>query len=65
MKTKKTFDCIAMKRMAQRRIRSRVQDMTSEQEIDFFRQGSAAFEKAIRHAQKTRDKRKAPTRARQ
>jgi hypothetical protein len=47
MKTKKnkTFDCIAMKREAQKAIRAKVQGMTREEEAAFFHEGREEFGK--------------------
>ncbi len=53
MKTKKSFDCVRMKRAAQRKIRARVKGMTPEQEIAFFRTGQAEFRKAIARAKRS------------
>jgi hypothetical protein len=43
----KKFDCVAMKRAAQRKIRARVRGLTPKQEIAFFRAGGAEFEAAL------------------
>lgn len=46
-KKAKTFDCIAMKRAAQKIIRAQVQGMTREQEIAYFRESGEALERHI------------------
>ena len=43
----KKFDCVAMKRAAQRSIRAHVRGLTPKQEIAFFRAGGAEFEAAL------------------
>jgi soluble cytochrome b562 len=48
----KTFDCIQMKRDAQKKIREAVKGMTPEQEIAFFREGAEEFERQIEQAAK-------------
>ena len=35
-KVKKTFDCIAFKEEAQRRIYEEIKDMTSQEQIEYF-----------------------------
>jgi 23S rRNA maturation mini-RNase III len=56
MKTKKnkTFDCIAMKREAQKAIRAKVQGMTREEEVAFFREGREEFDKRVQAAKQQR-----------
>ena len=49
MKTK-TFDCIEMKRAAQRQIRQAVASMSPEEEIRYFCLGAEQFERRIRKA---------------
>ena len=46
----KTFDCIEMKRAAQRQIRQEVAGMSPEEEIQYFRSGAEQFEQRIREA---------------
>ncbi len=48
----KTFDCIEMKREAQKKIRAAVRGMTPEEEIAFFREGAEEFEDEIKQAAK-------------
>lgn len=48
----KKFDCVAMKRAAQRKIRARVRGLTPKQEIAFFRAGSAKFAAALNAARR-------------
>jgi hypothetical protein len=54
-KKAKKFDCVAMKRAAQRRIRARVRGLTPKQEIAFFRTGGAEFEAALAAARRSGD----------
>ena len=56
MKSKKTktFDCIAMKREAQRAIRARVQGMTREEEAVFFREGREELDRKVQAAKQKR-----------
>jgi hypothetical protein len=61
MKTKartKRFDCVAMKRAAQRKIRARVRGMTPAQEIAFFRAGGSKFAVAIAAAKRAARRRR-------
>lgn len=51
---KKTFDCVEMKRRCQKEIRRRVEGMSREEEIAFFREVGQKLEKDIRLA-KERD----------
>ncbi len=51
-KKSKKFDCVAMKRAAQRRIRARVRGLTPQQEVDFFRAGGAEFETVLTAARR-------------
>jgi hypothetical protein len=44
MKTK-TFDCVEMKRQAALRIHERLKDLTVEQQIEYWRQRSAEFQR--------------------
>ena len=53
-KKTKTFDCIAMKREAQKAIRARVRGMTWEEEIAFFREGREEFDKKVDAAKRER-----------
>ena len=53
MKTK-SFDCVEMKRAAQKKIREKVRGMTRDQEIAFFRAGAEEFERRIRAAKEAR-----------
>ena len=46
-KKSKSFDCVAMKRDAQEAIAHKVQGMTREQEVAFFREGRAEFERRV------------------
>ena len=48
---KKDFDCIVMKREAQEAIRAKVQGMTREQEVAFFREGCDEFDQRIKAAE--------------
>jgi hypothetical protein len=52
MKTKKnkTFDCIAMKRAAQEKIREQVRGMTRSEEVAFFREGREEFDRQVQAA---------------
>ena len=52
MKTKKKFDCIQIKREAQKKIREAVKGMTPEEEIAFFRQGAEDFARQVQQAAK-------------
>ena len=54
MKTKKTFDCIAMKRKAQEAIRQQVRGMTHTEEAAFFREGREEFERRVQAAKRQR-----------
>lgn len=54
-KKAKKFDCVAMKRAAQRRIRARVRGLTPKQEIAFFRAGGAEFEAALAAARQAEE----------
>jgi hypothetical protein len=54
-KKAKTFDCVAMKRAAQRRIRARVAGLSPQQEIAYFRAGGAEFEAALAAARQKAD----------
>ncbi len=40
---KKTFDCVEMKRRGAARIHQRLENMTLEQKIDYWRKRSQAF----------------------
>jgi hypothetical protein len=46
-KKTKTFDCIAMKREAQKIIRDQVRGMTREQEAAYFSAGREEFERQV------------------
>ena len=50
----KTFDCIAMKREAQKAIRAKVRGMTREEEVAFFREGREEFDKQVEAAKRQR-----------
>ena len=50
----KTFDCIAMKRKAQKAIRAKVQGMTREEEVAFFHEGREEFDKKVEAAKRRR-----------
>jgi hypothetical protein len=56
VKNKKTkvFDCIAMKRDAQKAIRAKVRGMTREEEAAFFREGREEFDKRVQAAKQQR-----------
>jgi len=58
MRTRKAFDCVAMKRSAQRRIRALVRGMSPDEEIAFFRAGAEEFQAAIEQAKSSRRGRK-------
>jgi len=47
---KKKFDCVEMKHASQERIRASVRGMTREEEVAFFREGAAEFQKRIEAA---------------
>ena len=51
---KKSFDCIVMKREAQEVIRAKVQGMTREQEVAFFREGREEFDRKVQAAKQKR-----------
>ena len=53
-KKTKTFDCIAMKRDAQKVIRASVRGMTRAQEVAFFREGHEDFDHRVEAARQTR-----------
>ena len=53
-KKTKTFDCIAMKRESQKAIRAKVQGMTREEEVAFFREGSEEFDRRLEAAKQRR-----------
>ncbi len=55
-KKAKKFDCVAMKRVAQRRIRARVRGLTPKQEIAFFRAGGAESEAALAAARQAAER---------
>ncbi|MGD0655272.1 MAG: hypothetical protein ABSA16_13075 [Thermoguttaceae bacterium] len=46
-KKNKTFDCIAIKRAAQEKIREEVCGMTPAEEVAYFRKGAEDFERRI------------------
>jgi len=50
---KKDFDCVAMKRRAQQKIRAHVAGKTRREEIAFFREGSDEFERRLADARKS------------
>lgn len=43
MMKKKTFDCVEMKRREARRIYREIAGMTREQEVEYWRRGTAQF----------------------
>jgi len=43
----KSFDCIAMKRAAQKKIREDVRGMTLAEEIAYFRKGTEDFKRQL------------------
>jgi hypothetical protein len=47
---KKRFDCVEMKRQAQRRIRSAVTGMDRKEEVAYFRSGAAEFTRRLHTA---------------
>ena len=49
MKTK-AYDCINMKREAQRRIRAALLGKSRQEEIDYFREGADEFEQRVQSA---------------
>ncbi|MCK4341382.1 MAG: hypothetical protein KAY37_06635 [Phycisphaerae bacterium] len=49
MKTK-TFDCLRMKRAAQKMIRAAVAGMDRKAEVEFFRAGADEFERRLQNA---------------
>jgi hypothetical protein len=63
MKSKKTktFDCVAMKRKAQQAIRAQTRGMASKEEVAFFREGAAEFERKIDAAKQRRARTPSPT----
>ena len=46
-KKNKSFDCIAMKRAAQKKIREDVRGMTIAEEIAYFRKGTEDFMRQV------------------
>jgi len=52
MKTK-TFDCIQVKRAAQKKIRAAVAGLDRKAEIEFFRTGAKEFERRIQAAKES------------
>ena len=50
--TKKTFDCVEMKREGARRLRERLAGMTRQQQLDFWRERTGALR---RRAQAVRE----------
>jgi hypothetical protein len=59
MKTK-TFDCVEMKRGAQRKIRAALAGRDRNAEIEFFRAGADEFERRIQAAKAALARREAP-----
>ena len=53
-KKNKSFDCIAMKREAQKAIRAKVRGMTREQEVAYFHAGAEEFDDRIQAAKQRR-----------
>jgi hypothetical protein len=53
-KKNKTFDCIAMKRAAQEKIREQVRGMTRAEEVAFFREGHEEFDRQVQAAKQQR-----------
>ena len=49
----RAFDCIAIKRAAQEKIRAAVSGMNRRQEIEFFRAGADEFERRIQVARES------------
>lgn len=47
MKTKKTFDCMAMKDRAQKNIRAKLDGKSHKEEIAFFRKIGEEFQRQI------------------
>jgi hypothetical protein len=43
MKTKKTFDCVAMKRSVQERVYAETRGLTPDQELDYFHKAAEQF----------------------
>ena len=56
MKTKKKFDCVAMKHRAQKQIREELAGKSREEEIAYFREGAAEFERRLRKALSAKEK---------
>lgn len=50
VKSKKTFDCVAMKHRAQKRIRAELEGQSREEEIAYFRDGAEEFQQRIEAA---------------
>ena len=59
-KKMKAFDCIAMKRAAQKAIRDRVRGMTREEEVAFFCEGREEFDRRVQAAKQQRLARPSP-----
>ncbi len=55
----KDFDCVEMKRAAQAQIRARVEGMTPEHEIAFFREAGRKLERQIEAARAVQGKKSA------
>jgi len=53
-KKNKTFNCIAMKRAAQEKIREQVRGMTRAEEVAFFREGHEEFDTQVQAAKQRR-----------
>ncbi len=56
MKTTKKFDCVEMKRQAQRKIREALRGKTREEELAYFRARGEALQKRIDAAKAGRPK---------
>jgi len=63
MASKRRFDCVEMKRSAQRKIRRRVRGMTPAQEMAFFGEGREQFQKAVEMARGRRSSARSKRRA--
>lgn len=44
-KTTKTFDCVRMKRQGAERLRQRLAGLTEQQQLDYWRQRNAQFQR--------------------
>jgi len=59
MKTK-TFDCVEMKRQGSRRIYERIKDMTSQEELAYWRERTSVLDKRLKAAREQMDKPSGP-----